>query len=524
MSRAVRGAAAALVGLAGIVLVLLAAASISGLDTRVAISSLAHGRQPLYFTDREPLAATIGEYGLLTLELLAVSLLVTALVALALRALSFPRVRPFVVWALVVAGCVPFFMLPQIFQFVGVLTGLPSAGRAGAEHFEIGDRVSHWLLPVGAIVMSQLPGFFAHLDGNVRPGSSESVPRAQIAAWLVAHAAAAFPYAFTMALLVEWVFAFSGLGRLLWGMARLDRDSVPLITAIVFFGALVALVLRLLAGLLTSEQTQTPQPTPLSKRAVVTLCVVAGVLAAFCCLPVPDWLTDLGTNIDQGNWTGNPAAPCFVNAKLCGGHFLGTDENGRDLLLRAILGARSSLGASVVTVLISGIAGLLAGLAARHGGAVVRFLVRETGAAISAFAAFPFVVMMALYAHAARDARLGYSAVIVLTALFFVPRVARLVAAAASVTSGGQIALRAAAEKFVPALFLLAAFDWFGVGLPAPAPSWGNMLEHWEENLAIAPWASLVPLLCLIGSALIVELTRRYLLERGRPFTWRGSP
>src|SRR5579884_1421430 len=42
--------------------------------------------------------------------------------------------------------------------------------------------------------------------------------------------------------------------------------------------------------------------------------------------------------IDNVHWQGNPLPPCFVDASQCGGHSLGSDENGRDLLARLIFG------------------------------------------------------------------------------------------------------------------------------------------------------------------------------------------
>jgi peptide/nickel transport system permease protein len=65
--------------------------------------------------------------------------------------------------------------------------------------------------------------------------------------------------------------------------------------------------------------------------------------------------------IDEVHWQGNPLAPCFQDASVCGGHSLGTDENGRDLLSRLIFGARISLTVGVAAVIMELFIGTLLG-------------------------------------------------------------------------------------------------------------------------------------------------------------------
>ncbi len=65
--------------------------------------------------------------------------------------------------------------------------------------------------------------------------------------------------------------------------------------------------------------------------------------------------------IDQVHWVGDPLPPCFQNAHLCGGHVLGTDESGRDMLARLIFGARISLAVGLFAVFIELVIGTLLG-------------------------------------------------------------------------------------------------------------------------------------------------------------------
>ncbi len=76
--------------------------------------------------------------------------------------------------------------------------------------------------------------------------------------------------------------------------------------------------------------------------AVVLTCTVFAVIFVSASL-----LESYANTIDNLHWTGYPIPPCFVNATTCGGHLFGTDEVGRDVLARLIVGARSSLGMSL---------------------------------------------------------------------------------------------------------------------------------------------------------------------------------
>ncbi|HEX5274641.1 MAG TPA: ABC transporter permease [Candidatus Rubrimentiphilum sp.] len=74
--------------------------------------------------------------------------------------------------------------------------------------------------------------------------------------------------------------------------------------------------------------------------------------------------------IDEVHWQGNPVPPCFVNAAQCGGHFLGLDENGRDLLSRLMFGAQISLTVAVSAVIMELVLGTLLGALAGYYGTV----------------------------------------------------------------------------------------------------------------------------------------------------------
>jgi peptide/nickel transport system permease protein len=98
--------------------------------------------------------------------------------------------------------------------------------------------------------------------------------------------------------------------------------------------------------------------------AVVLLCMV--IIAVFAWKLAPQ---DPNA-IDNVHWQGNPLPPCFQDATQCGGHLLGSDENGRDLLSRLMFGAQISLTVGVAAVIMELIIGTLLGAISGYFGTV----------------------------------------------------------------------------------------------------------------------------------------------------------
>jgi peptide/nickel transport system permease protein len=115
------------------------------------------------------------------------------------------------------------------------------------------------------------------------------------------------------------------------------------------------------------------------------------------------------------SWTAIRKAPSAL-------HWMGTDENGRDVAARVIFGARASLLAGVVSVLIAAGIGVPAGLIAGFAGGIADMLLSRL---VDAMLACPFLILaIALAAFLGPDLTNAMIAIGVSTAPRFM-RVAR---------------------------------------------------------------------------------------------------
>jgi peptide/nickel transport system permease protein len=212
------------------------------------------------------------------------------------------------------------------------------------------------------------------------------------------------------------------------------------------------------------------------------------------------------------------------------GHLLGTDQFGRDLLSRLIYGARVSLQAGVVAVVIGAGVGLVLGLTAGYLGGWVDMVI---GRLFDIILSFP-TILLAL----AIIAVLGPSLmnVIIAIGITTVPNYGRVLrgsmialrsrefmqASEAFGASSRYVLVRHAVPNVLPPLIVVsslgiatailveATLSFLGLGVPPPTATWGSIINDGKQYLDIAPWIS-----SLAGVAIVLAVLGFSLLGDG---------
>jgi peptide/nickel transport system permease protein len=208
------------------------------------------------------------------------------------------------------------------------------------------------------------------------------------------------------------------------------------------------------------------------------------------------------------------------------GHWLGTDETGRDMWARLAYGGRLSLLAGIAPVTISLVVGGILGITAGYVGGIVNTLIMRT---MDVFYAFPSILLAIAICGMLGS---GLANSVLALALVFIPPMVRISetvtsqarhldfveAARASGTTTAQIIrfhmlanvlgpiLVYATSLISLSIILSAGLSFLGLGVTPPSAEWGLMLNSLRQSIYIQPYVAALPGLLIFVTSMCFNL------------------
>ena len=253
-----------------------------------------------------------------------------------------------------------------------------------------------------------------------------------------------------------------------------------------------------------------------NKTAVLGLVIVALLTLMAILSPI---LIDYETQVIKTNYSEALQAPSAD-------HWFGTDEMGRDILLRVMYGPTVSLSIGVVTVAVSLTVGLILGAAAGYFGGKTDMIIMRI---MDIFLAIPGTLLAICIV-----ASLGNSIpnLVIAQAVSSIPTFSRVVRGAVITARDADYveAARAIGAKDATIIFhevlpnslapiivqttlqvasvilSIAGLSFIGLGIPAPRPEWGAMLSGARAYIRDYSYMCLFPGLAIMTTILSLNL------------------
>jgi len=216
-----------------------------------------------------------------------------------------------------------------------------------------------------------------------------------------------------------------------------------------------------------------------------------------------------------------------------GGHLLGTDNLGRDVLSRTIYGARVSLTVGIAAAALAGSLGVLLGLLAGYLGGWWDTLISRLA---DVQQAIPFLILAIAVAVIVGPSLTNVVLVLAVTTWVSYFRVVRaevlsvresLLVDAARVLGASmpRIVLRHVLPNVSGSVIVIgslmvanmiifeASLSFLGLGVPPPTPTWGRMVFDGVQYVDSAWWLSFFPGLAIVLTVLAINLIGDWLRD-----------
>jgi peptide/nickel transport system permease protein len=194
-------------------------------------------------------------------------------------------------------------------------------------------------------------------------------------------------------------------------------------------------------------------------------------------------------------------------------HLLGTDETGRDVLSRLVVGGQTSLAVGLASMVLAIVIGtVLGGVSGIAGGAIDSLVMRVTDGMLTVPTFFLALLVLAVFGSRVTNVVLVIGA----TGWMVVARVVRaevlrtlpqefVLASRALGTGSARILVRHLLPQALPSLIVAAtlgvayavltesALSYLGLGVQPPTPTWGGMLTGAQHYVWKSPQLALYP-------------------------------
>lgn len=226
-----------------------------------------------------------------------------------------------------------------------------------------------------------------------------------------------------------------------------------------------------------------------------------------------------------------------VNESSSATYLLGTDEFGRDILSRLLIGIRPTILVGLFSTLIAAIGGTALGIVGAYGKPTISYLIMR---GVDIMLSFPAILLALL---AVGFWRSGVASLSVVIGVIFIPHFARVAQSAALQTirqefveaehAMGAHYLRVVFRAILPnilsplvvqgtltiaaAVLLESGLSFLGLGIVPPTPSWGQMIGNARGYLGQNPMYVVWPSACLALTVLSINILGDALRDRLDP-------